>query len=139
MRSRRCDRPAQARGQRESEIAPDRQVRKEQVVLELQPQAPLLGRDVGQVVLADEDAAGDAEGGVHRAREPGEQRRLAAAGGTHDGHAFARRDVEVERCEQRARAERDAHAAQVQRVVHASLARPRRRPITTAGTASASR
>ncbi|GAQ68276.1 hypothetical protein SsS58_08735 [Streptomyces scabiei] len=77
-------------GEREGDVLTDRHVREEQVLLEDEPQAPLLRREAGDVPAADGDGAGVgfAEPGDHHQR-----RGLARAGGAEEGDELPRGDL----------------------------------------------
>jgi hypothetical protein len=131
--------PVEARGQPESQIAGNRQVRKQQIVLEQDADMAALGRQGPDLDAGQANPALPPEGRVEGAAKIGEQARLAASGGTHQGGDLPRRDREVEGSEQQLAAEPEPDAGEDQASTVGAGHRPghrpspRRPPRTTAG------
>ena len=68
-------------------------MREKRIGLEDHRDIALIGRQDGDILVTDEDAAG---GGVFKTRQHAQRRRLAAAGGAKQGHQRAGLDGERE-------------------------------------------
>ncbi|MCC0038678.1 MAG: hypothetical protein H6893_06750 [Brucellaceae bacterium] len=77
----------------------------------------VLGRLAGNVLAIDGDPAPGREGGIEEAANIGEQRRLARAGGAHDGQHIAGSHAMRDR-DQRAVGEIDCHAVEIKTFLH---------------------
>ena len=100
--------------QAEGDVGRHVEVGEERVVLEDQPDAPLLRRDPpGAGDLAPAQLDRPRVGPLEPGREP-QQRRLAAPGGADEGQHLARRDLEVDGPDGVVRAVGLARAAQAQ-------------------------
>ena len=79
--------------QREQYVAQHRQVRVQRVVLEYHAHAAQLGREVGHVVVTEEDAT---RGGLFQPADQVQRRALAAPAGAEKAHQLAVGDLERE-------------------------------------------
>src|ERR1700746_2516388 len=71
-------------------------MRKQEIVLEKNPDSPALRRQGAKIDPIEADPTLCDKGGIERAADEGEQARLAAARRPHDRGDFARTDCEVE-------------------------------------------
>ena len=93
--------------EREAHVLGDRHVRVQRVVLEHHRDVAVLRRDVGDVAVADEDAAGV---DLFEAGQHAQRRGLATAGGADEDEEFAVGDLEVRACRPRGECPRGTSA-----------------------------
>ena len=75
-------------------------MRKEQIVLEQDADAPRLDRQTIATLAADPQLAACLERRIERADDPVEQRRFARTGDTHQGENLAGFDTQIQVCDQ---------------------------------------
>ena len=128
--------------QTEQQVAADREMRKQDRVLEENAEAAVLRRPVVETVAAERQRPGRAESrAIEEAAREGEQRRLARSAGTHHGHDLSGIDRQGQILDQdrrgRTERQRDPVEPQAGRALrHQAI--PRRRRNSTAGPRNAS-